>query len=629
MVKVNRFLLVLSVLTFTSINATIWTYTENTTTSTEFALGYPVPLPVDNLLAVDGFRSYQSLNARHLDLMLMSDNVVGSIVGQTTAGRDIWAYQLSDADGLTNEGLVEPAVMQNGGIHAREWSTPEVTTGIMERLVANENDQWLYQYLLENLNIVIQPVENVDGFMQTQRYANRVLQTQSAADPSNWPRDGRMRRKNMNNVDEVLSSEADGMLGVDLNRNNDPYWNTSTQSSSNVDSIVYHGLGATSEPETQSLQATANLGPADRLRFYVDTHSFSQLWYVPQTNNQSRNRSASNVATLMQVATNNTYAISNNSANVGIGSTDEYFATNYEIPSFTLETEPGNSGSVQYGGNGVSHAGFILPEMEIARVRNELADASIVAWYMLAAPPVVKAVEITDTSTNEIVFAGQWNVESNSTRAWNETLNAGLQKNANYRLWVSYNKPMRWIDGSGAIANFKTMVVPLAPSIKIEGKAADGSVFNQTITTASSNWLMQAGGTGIGYVNYKTDALMVEFTLGSQIDPTTSTLLTLTFDTQDFTGKRNDADPSTIVDWDTKWTNYETSQGVLSENGGVDRTIRIVDDNSAKFRAPVSSNTTTVTPSAPLKSSGGSSELLILLLLITIIIFSKLKHRYQ
>jgi len=279
----QRFLISLlfsSIFITISVNAVVWTYTNTESGENQKPLGYPVPISHDFPTPGDYFRSYTSLHARHQDLMLLSDNISGQVVGTTQNGRAIWAYTLSDQDTLIDEGfLTEGAVLQNGGIHAREWSTPEVTTAIIERFAANETDNWLYQYLLQNLNIVVLPVLNVDGFLQTQRYPDQTLQSTYSEDPDDWPRDGRMRRKNMRNVDEQLLTTADALLGIDLNRNHSPYWSTSNSSSANNDSLVYHGSAAGSELESQALYQAATLGPADRLRFFVDTHSYSQLWY--------------------------------------------------------------------------------------------------------------------------------------------------------------------------------------------------------------------------------------------------------------------------------------------------------------------------------------------------------------
>ena len=71
-------------------------------------------------------------------------------------------------------------------------------------------------------------------------------------------------------------------------------------------------------------------------------------------------------------------------ADAGIGATDEYFANTYQIPSYTMELEPANSGA-DYGGFGVSHDGFILPNSEVARMRDETAAEVFTGLYMIAA----------------------------------------------------------------------------------------------------------------------------------------------------------------------------------------------------------------------------------------------------
>ena len=99
---------------------------------------------------------------------------------------------------------------------------------------------------------MIIPVLNIDGFLQTQRYPATVTSSEAS------PRDGRMRRKNMRDVDESLTTLSDNLAGIDLNRNNDPYWATNPdRSSDDVDSIVHHGSSAASEPETSSLAASS------------------------------------------------------------------------------------------------------------------------------------------------------------------------------------------------------------------------------------------------------------------------------------------------------------------------------------------------------------------------------------
>ena len=570
-----------------SASNSLWTYTENQTGANQIALGYPVPIPVESLVPVAGFRSYASLHARHQDLMLTHDFITGQVVGQTFNGRDIWAYQISDQDTLTDGGLSrEGAVMQNGTIHSREWQSPEVTTALIERFAQQAGDNGIYDYLINNLNIVILPVMNIDGFLQTQRYPDQARQTTFASDPDTWPRDGRFRRKNMRGADEDINTTADTLQGVDLNRNHAPFWASTERSSSDSNSLVYHGMFAGSEPESQAMYAAAELGPADRLRMYIDTHSYSQLWFQPYTNNDRRNAISDVIALRMRNATGNSYTISPNDPGTGIGATDDYFAETYQIPSYTLEIEPGSGGGTQYGGFAVSHSGFVLPESEIARVREELTNASLIAWYMQAGPAALSDIQIKRTDTNEIVFAGRWQQTTANSREWTEDINTGLQNGIEYQLWVAYDKPMRWLDENDQILRFPNVPGTLQPAVKLEGLNASGEGFEQMLEAQVSDWLTTPGGAGIGYLRYKADSFMLNFTVDSTITVEGATLMALAFETIDMAGGTNDANPATVIDYNIHWRNYEASDGSDSDIGGIDRMIRLVDDGSALYNDP-------------------------------------------
>ena len=209
--------------------------------TSKIALGYPVPQPVDTPLPFNGFRTYSGLHMRHQDLAVTTPWVHGTVIGQTREERPIWVYQLGDADHYTATGLPEQAMLSNGGIHAREWQSPEVTTGIIELLALTDDGNPLVEYLRENANILVIPVLNVDGFQQTQRFPSLNWLGTDPGYPDTSPRDGRMRRKNMLGVDEDLYTQGDHLQGVDLNRNSDPYWASNpNRSSGDTNSIVHH-----------------------------------------------------------------------------------------------------------------------------------------------------------------------------------------------------------------------------------------------------------------------------------------------------------------------------------------------------------------------------------------------------
>ncbi len=609
----------MSALASFSLSATQLTYTENVTGNpNEVALGYPVPIPVASQTPVNGFRNYASLLARHQDIALSSNSVTSQIIGQSIEGDNIWAYILSDADAVTAENFIkEPAMLQNGGIHAREWQTPEVVTGILERFYNNQNDQGFYQYLLENSQIILIPVLNVSGFKQTQRYPNQAMYSTDQDDGANWPRDGRMRRKNMRGVDTDLATENDNLLGIDLNRNNNPYWATSPgRSSGRSASIVHHGASPASEPATQALQAAANLADG-RLRFYIDTHSFTQVYFAPYTANTRRNAITDSIANKMRAVNHNRYQYGPSPAGAGIGATDEYFANTYQIPAYTLETEPGNNGGTQYGGFGVTHDGFILPEAEINRVRNELANASILGYYMQAGPPSICQIQITRVDNGSTIFLGQWQTSSETNREWQQSDNTVLESGVNYRFRVSFNKPMRWRT-DGQITPYPGLTISNAPTIALEGFAADDQAYSESISVANGQWLDQPNTNNDGFLNYKDDSYMFEFNLPDTSLTFDAKLFQLAIQVTDLANQQLDASPVTVVDWSNgAWSGYESTDGSLGDSGGIDRNIRLINDGSDAFNDPTAVSPPT-TPPPPQKGGGGSETIWGIMILILV-----------
>ena len=552
-------------------------YTELPEGGNTVALGYPVPLPVDSLTPVAGFRSYNSLHARHQQLASNSLNVHAATIGNTYHGRPIWAYRLSDVDQHAAEGFVaEGGMLQNGGIHAREWQSPEVVTSIFETLIGNETDQGLHQYLLENAEIVLIPVFNIDGFLQTQRFPDRFMATTFSEDPGDWPRDGRMRRKNMRDVDEQLATESDNLFGVDLNRNNNPWWASSNRSSGNVRSLVYHGAGPASEPETQALQNAVNLfaetTPAgNQLRFYIDTHSFSKLYYLARNGNSRRDDIAVTLGQQMAAATGNNYIVSPDPVNSGIGTTDEYFAYTHNVPAYTLEIEPANS-SMEYGGLGVSHDGFILPASQIARVRTELTRASLLGYYKQSGAPVLLAAEVREVLTDSLLADLQWTATSSSERRKTRTDSTAWQPGQRYQLTLDFNKPMRVRNNLDAIVNYQGQNVALAPSLQLVAQHRDGSTLSTTLSADNSGWCQVPA-----CRRYDSDRYQIEFDWPSNWIPNDLVNVRLGVTVTDFAGNGLDSDPATVVFWQQgSWQGYESSASVTGDVGGSDNNFYLL-----------------------------------------------------
>jgi hypothetical protein len=552
--------------------------------NSKIALGYPLPVPVDTPLPFDGFRSYAGLHMRHQDLALTTPWVQPVEVGATQQGRPIWLYRLGDADLETAYGFPEHAMLTNGGIHAREWQSPEVATGIIELLALGDDDRHLLSYLRENANVLVIPVHNVDGFLQTQRYPGTNWLGTDPNHPEYAPRDGRMRRKNMRGADESLATQGDHLQGIDLNRNAPPYWATNlSRSSFDPASLVYHGGNPLSEAETQALEAAAQLGPVGQLSMYTDLHSFSQVHFWVRNNNNRLSRLTENLLRTFsefhrRFPASKYYPFASAVSaplNRGIGTTDEYFTHTYQVPSWTLEIEPANGG-VDYGGFGRNgHDGFILPESQIERVRTELAQTFAIAYYRQAGPPSITALHVTDAATGAVVVEAEWDAASATERELHTFQAQPLQLGRDYRVWLAWDKPMRWRT-DGAVS-----VLPGQPPLTLNvqrGVTVGGDELAAVI--GEPHWLDQPGSSPDGYRRYRDDAMEYDLNLPaddgnlSRVDGVVQG--TLHTDVYDLSGNRGDADPATVARWDDGgWSGYEDSDGLdRNDQGGSDSTLR-------------------------------------------------------
>jgi hypothetical protein len=539
-----------------ALHAEEFTYTESDNDGNNIALGFPPPEPIDTTVAGDYFRSYDFLLARHQALMLDNATVRGMIVGQTWSGEDIWAYRLGDSGNTTvDDAAGEGAVLINGSIHAREWQTQEAVTGLLEHLVDIAGDEGIGSFLRDNLDIFILPVHNIDGFRQTQTYWNKVTNSEQQ------PRDGRMRRKNLHapddtTVDDQLATESDNLYGIDLNRNGAEGFGSNGGSSSDPTNLIYHGVAAASEPETQALLELAGMIPDGQLRFFEDVHSFSQLMFVPQTGDELRDEVARNLAHSMSSAVNNRYDVSPDPVNGSIGTMADYFAYTFGVPAWTLELEPRYvQGAVQYGGIGVSHDGFILPESEVARLRDEFNRMHTTVFYEMAGPAIAREIAIRRSDNGTVVYAAQWESDGAGTRQLNVTTDISLQPGIEYELWLAFSKPI----------HDATIDTAHGSGIHLSRNSD-----NENFIVSEVDWMAQPGGAFDGYRRYRNDAFRTQFTLPDDMPADGSAeRRMLVIETIDMVGRRLDADPATIADFSNgKWTGFEHYPGATGGTTG-------------------------------------------------------------
>jgi len=198
-------------------------------------------------------------------------------------------------------------VLITGGIHAREWATPDVLLSLLDRLLlAYEADTDLVvpaftdtapardivypqtaipaadvKRIVDRLDLTVLALINPDGRAFSQSSAANAL----------WRKNRRPPNPGSN------------CTGVDLNRNSDLAWDferfyndagDAAVSASNdpCDFQVYVGPSAASEPETRNV---ASILRDRRIEFYVDVHSFSRKILFPwgMDDNQSRDPSQS------------------------------------------------------------------------------------------------------------------------------------------------------------------------------------------------------------------------------------------------------------------------------------------------------------------------------------------------
>lgn len=171
----------------------------------------------------------------------------------THEGRPIYHVKISDDP--TTDDLSEPNVLYTSIHHAREPMSMSQTIFYMWYLLENYATDAEIQFLVNNTEMYFVPCLNPDGYLENE-----------ANDPSGFG----MHRKNKAPVGSINP-------GVDLNRNYSYLWNTAGVSS-DVNSDIYPGASAFSEPETQALKwLVEQVG----FESAFNTHSYGEILLHP------------------------------------------------------------------------------------------------------------------------------------------------------------------------------------------------------------------------------------------------------------------------------------------------------------------------------------------------------------
>ncbi len=200
------------------------------------------------------YPSVQELYTWYDELETEHDIVEKHHYGHSYEGRDLWALEItSDEDTQVDN---KPGVLIDGALHAREWSSVQVSAYLMWRLVEEyETNETIY-WLVNNRRIFIIPMTNPDGYIYD---GDGDLDARQG-----W-------RKNRN--DSIPEDE----VGVDLNRNWDVNFG-GRGASDDPGSDTYHGEKSFSEPETYHLKEF--LLEMD-VNSYQNLHSHADCLLIP------------------------------------------------------------------------------------------------------------------------------------------------------------------------------------------------------------------------------------------------------------------------------------------------------------------------------------------------------------
>ena len=174
---------------------------------------------------------------------------------------------------LTNTAVPgpKPIIFITSAIHAREYTTAELTTRLAEYLVTNYGIDADVTWILDYHEVHFMLQTNPDGRKQAEA--------------------GILWRKNTN---QNYCSPTSTNRGADLNRNFPYNWGCCGGSSTNQCDTTYRGASAASEPETQAVvnyiqsnfvdsrgPGDSALAPLDTEGIYLDIHSSGRLLLWP------------------------------------------------------------------------------------------------------------------------------------------------------------------------------------------------------------------------------------------------------------------------------------------------------------------------------------------------------------
>ncbi len=339
----------------------------------------------------DDFRTYEEIQAYFQGLATTYPTLATYVnLGNSLEGRPIFGLRISGPGNSPSR----PAYFVQGTQHAREWGNTTATCYHAEMLLTQYASNPTIQALVNNVEFIIVPIVNPDGYAYTWG-PNRL-----------W----RKTRKPVGN----------GCFGVDTNRNWDWQW-TGPGNSTDPCNDTYRGPTPFSEVETQTIRDFVLANP--KIRASMDVHSFSQLFMWPWgwTDALSPDH-----ATFTQIGTNAANTIKS------------YYGKTYDIgPIYTaIYPASGNNVDWMYGATGAlaftvevrdqGGYGFIMPVSEllpnaIENFWGSMEIAKYIAQPLSYSLPNGVPAQVPPGATSPIqvsINAGTAGIQAGSEKLW-------------------------------------------------------------------------------------------------------------------------------------------------------------------------------------------------------------------
>jgi hypothetical protein len=271
----------------------------------------------------EGYHTYGEMTADLSAVAAAHPEIVSRFsIGKSYQGREIWAAKISDNVALDED---EPEVFYDGGIHADEHMTVEMTLRILHWYADGYGTDPRITNIVDSREIWIVFLVNPDGAEYD--IAGRRFHY--------W-------RKNRQ------PTPGSRYIGTDLNRNFDYRWGGGGRTSTNPAAITYRGPKAFSAPETRAMRdflASRVVNGRQQIRAHITFHEAGRLVMWPygytltdRPGDMTPNDHAALVRIGKAMAATNRYRPQQASdLYITSGTTRDYAYGRYRIFSYTFE----------------------------------------------------------------------------------------------------------------------------------------------------------------------------------------------------------------------------------------------------------------------------------------------------